>query len=97
MKDTSNIQPVQFFPVYLKHINREDYYKIESLLKGHFIRNIQTADGGYCFQSNNVKETEIALVLKADSSELINAEKFKSALKDQVERNARILDKLAKE
>jgi len=97
MKDTSNIQPVQLFPVYFKHINREDYYKIESLVKGHFIRNMQTAEGGYCFQSNNVKETEIALVLKADSSELINAEKFKSALKDQVERNARILDKLAKE
>ena len=91
----SNNEPVQFFPVYLKHINREDYYKIESPLKGHFIRNMQTVEGGYCYQSNDVKETEISLVLKADSSELINAEKFKSALKDQVLRNARILNKLS--
>lgn len=96
MQRQSTKPPVQLYPVYIKHVNREDYWKIESPTKGHFIRNLQTPEGGYCYQSNDVKETEVSIVLRSDSSEVIDEKRFIAALESQATRNDRILKKLSK-
>lgn len=81
------------FPLYFRHSTRSDFYKIESLEKGHFLRNMRGADGSYCFQSSNVKEGEIRLVMEAKdgSIKLIEEKEYLLALKEQTRRNSQIL------
>lgn len=83
------------FPMFFQDPNGYDFYKIESPEFGHFIRNLKRANHGYCFQSSDVREGEISLVMKDEKMISINEQQYLEAVKEQARRNGVILSKLS--
>ncbi len=84
------------FPIYLHR--GYDFWKIDSTTNGHFLRNFQK-NGHYCFQSNDVKEGEIGLLISAIQKEntdlmIIDEKTYLEALRVQTKRNSVILLKI---
>ena len=86
------------FPIYIQKYAM-DFWKIDSKYYGHFIRNFSDANGLYCFQSNDVKEGEIEILIEAIMKEnhnykLIDEKTYLEAVKVQTKRNNAILLKI---
>lgn len=82
MKTTPTI-----YPIFFRSSTGYDFWKIDSPESGHFLRNMIAKDGGYCYQSNNVREGEISLVMKCDKVEQIEEREYLEAAKYQMKRN----------
>lgn len=83
------------YPLFFQHPNGHDFYKIESPEFGHFIRNLKRADKGYCFQSSDVREDEISMVMKDEKMIAITETQYLEAVKEQTRRNSVILLRLS--
>ena len=86
------------YPIYIQKFGI-DFWKIDSKTNGHFIRNFSGSNGIYCFQSNDVKEGEIELLIDAikkanHNYKLIDEKTYLEAVKAQTKRNSMILLKI---
>jgi hypothetical protein len=75
------------YPVFFRSSTGYDFWKIDSPVSGHFIRNMNGQNGGYCYQSNDVREGEISLVVKDSSLEQITEKEYLQAAQSQMKRN----------
>lgn len=82
------------YPLFFQHPNGYDYYKIESPEFGHFIRNLKRVNDGYCYQSNDVREGEISMVMKDETMIAIDEKTYLEPVKTQTKRNSNILLKI---
>ncbi|GGD44901.1 hypothetical protein GCM10011514_06150 [Emticicia aquatilis] len=83
------------FPMFFQSPNGYDFWKIESPEFGHFIRNLKRVNNGYCFQSSDVREGEISLILKDEKMIVITETQYLEAVKEQTRRNSVILLKIS--
>lgn len=87
--------PPPTFPMFFMHPNGYDFWKIESPSFGHFIRNLKKPNNGYCFQSSDVREGEISLVMNNEEMIEIEEAKYLEAVRLQTKRNSVILLRLS--
>lgn len=83
------------YPLFFQSPNGHDFWKIEGPDFGHFIRNLKRVNNGYCFQSSDVREGEISLVMNDEKMIAINENQYLEAVKEQTRRNGVILSKLS--
>jgi hypothetical protein len=86
------------YPLFFRSSTGYDFWKIDSSESGHFLRNMAAKNGGYCYQSNDVREGEVSLVMKDSKLEPISEKEYLEAVKFQMKRNQagllRITEKL---
>lgn len=82
------------YPVFFRSSTGYDFWKIDSPQSGHFLRNMTGLNGGYCYQSNDVREGEISLVMKDSSLEQITEKEYLQAAQFQMKRNQTVILKL---
>lgn len=75
------------YPIFFRSSTGYDFWKIESPENGHFLRNMTGQNGGYCYQSNDVREGEISLVMKDSSLQQITEKEYLQAAQSQMKRN----------
>ena len=75
------------YPIFFRSSTGYDFWKIDSPESGHFLRNMTGQNGGYCYQSNDVREVEISLVMADSSYEQITEKEYLQAAQSQMKRN----------
>lgn len=94
-KQTKPPVPQIEYPIFFRSPTGYDFWKIESPVHGHFIRNMIDSKGGYCYQSNNIREGEISLLMKDTTLEEITEKEYLEAARNQMKRNQAAILKIS--
>lgn len=82
------------FPIFLRNVECYDFWKLVSEKGGHFIRNMVNGER-YCYQSNDLTEGEVWMLMsQLDKYQVISEKEYLEAVLVQVKRNNMILKRL---